>query len=495
MLGDRTAGAAAVTAPLGKVGALDDRIRWLEAHAATAIAVSERRGSLTYGDLQPQLERVHHTLGDVSPGRVLALLPDTTASYLLHLYCFVQGATIIPQSPMLSVHRLTQLLELIRPELVVTSGALLPKYRSVDFGCPVLLAEDGPDVLSTTWTYDGAPSSTPSSQPEVRALLFTSGSTGGPKGVCLSERSITAAAAMNMEMLSLSPGRRSMITVPFFDYYGLIQIHSHVLAGAEIVIGESVAFTVPLIRRAQEAAITDLVGVPYGLRRIFLSADGGAGPLSSLRVIASSSETLTPDVQTMIFSCCPGAEIIDVYGLTEAGRACSRTLREPVSGEFLGRPAAGVRFAGGTPQRPEELVIGGPNVMLGYMTGIAGDGTIAYEPSALVRTGDLGYVETTGDVHILGRSDDLLNIRGTKIHPAEIESVAHEVIGVADARARLLPGPEPEIVLEVQTRPDADIAELRKMLRERLPSQFVPSRIDRVTKVERTALGSKVLRG
>jgi long-chain acyl-CoA synthetase len=474
---------------------LGERLRWLATHAGNAGAVRDRRELLTYGDLPLELDRLNRALGASGLGRVLVILPDNIASYVLHVYCLVNDATIIPQSPMLPAHRLADLLALVRPDTLVTSRSILQKYRSVDFGCPVLLAPEGSDSRGSQWAYDHRPSHGDASrQPEVRVLLFTSGSTGAPKGVCLGEQSIMAAAAMNVEILSLSPSRRSLITVPLFDYYGLIQVHSHILAGAEVVLGESVAFAASLVDQAERAEVTDLVGVPYGLRRIFASLDDGGSRLAGLQMVTSSSDTLVSDVQSLIFSACPGVEIVDVYGLVEAGRACSRRLGEPETGEFVGRPAPGVTITGGAPQRPEGLVIRGPNVMLGYMTEVAVDGTISYEPASCVGSGDIGYVDASDNVHILGRRNDLLNVRGAKIHPSEIESVAHEVAGIADARARLLSGPEPEIVLDVETDDRADLGELRRMLKERLPSQFVPKTINRVLSIDRTSLGSKVIR-
>ena len=137
----------------------------------------------------------------------------------------------------------------------------------------------------------------------------------------------------------------------------------------------------------------------------------------------------------------------------------------------------------------------GPSVMLGYLSQVTADGRVTYAPCQAVHTGDLGYLDTEGNVHLIGRRDDLLNIHGNKIHPIEIESIAIEWPGVADARARVGNGPEPVLILEVvPDGPDPDLGGLRRLLHRRLPIHFVPGRISPVKAIARTELGSKTVR-
>jgi acyl-coenzyme A synthetase/AMP-(fatty) acid ligase len=359
-------------------------------------------------------------------------------------------------------------------------------------GCPVAVANEG-DSGGLEWALSSAPYESVPPQ-DVRALLFTSGSTGEPKGVCLGDGAIASAAEINAKLLGLGPASRSLLTVPLFDYYGLIQIYSHLLARAELVIGESVAFPERVMTQLREVSATTLVSVPYGLNRLFRGAVGKGAP--SLCTVASSSEMLSSDVQAWIFRACRDAELVDVYGLTEAGRACSRRLHEPAQeNEFVGISSPGVSIdSAGDEADPGELSITGSTVMLGYMTGVV-DGQIRFARQESVPTGDLGYVDQAGRVHIVGRRDHLLNIRGDKIHPVEIEAIALEFSSVHDARAHLETGEDLQVVLEVVAKDESvDVAALTKALRSRLPLQFVPSRIDKVAALPRTVLGSKTIR-
>jgi acyl-CoA synthetase (AMP-forming)/AMP-acid ligase II len=360
-----------------------------------------------------------------------------------------------------------------------------------------MIADDG--TAPAGWESEGDIGSAvrgPAS--DVRLIMFTSGSTGEPKGVCLGAGALEAAARMNVEILQLDAARRSLTTVPLFDYYGLIQIHSHLLARSELILGPSVAFPTAVVDAIRDGAVTDLVGVPFGLRRVFRAVDAERAPaLGTLRTVTSSSEQLTEDVLRAIFAVAPAARVVDIYGLTEAGRACSRVIT-PGDGAStsIGTPSRGVHIAAGaSPVAPEELVIEGPNVMLGYLSDVTDDGGIHFEPTACVRTGDLGYRDEHGAIHLAGRSDHLLNVHGTLVHPSQIETVAFASSGVADARARMSGGADSELILElVLDDPGADIDAVRKALRRELAPGLVPQQIALVDAIPHTELGSKTVR-
>lgn len=479
---------------------VEEHLRDRATREAAAIAVRFKARTVTFAELRDALDSVAERVGPVGGVRALAVLPEGLGAYLLHLHFFIGLGTLAPQSPATSRDRLATVISHFRPALLITTPALFRKYDGLDFECPVLLVhEDSSDTGDISWEWSGGtPDPAGESENDVRVVLFTAGSTGVAKGVCLGSRALEAAARMNVGILSLGPGRRSLATVPLYDYYGLIQIYSHLLSGGELVLGETPAFPASVLRQIENAGATDLVGVPFGLRRIFRAAeDIDTRALRRLRVVTSSSETLSPELVQLIFRRSPNATVFDIYGLTEAGRACSHAIRRgEEASRSIGRPSPGVTITGGrSPQEPDELVIQGPNVMLGYLSGISPDGQPLYERCDTVRTGDLGYVDAEGNVTLTGRRDHLLNVRGDKVHPSEIEAVALEWPGVSDARVHLESGAEPELVLEVVTGDvDPGFEPLRRLLRDRLPFHLVPRRIVRVQAIARTELGSKTVR-
>ena len=479
---------------------IEERLQGLARDDGNRVALRCKDRAVTFAGAAEALRALTERVGSLEGIRAVAILPDGVASYLLHLHFFAGGGTLVPQSPAVTPDRLSAILSRLRPGMVVTSPALLPKYAELDFGCPVLLAcEDPKTTEDVSWEWKEAGSEiVTDSESDVRVVLFTSGSTGSPKGVCLGRETIEAAARINVSILSLSRGRRSLATVPLYDYYGLIQIYSHLLAGGELVVGETPIFPASVLRQVERLGVTDLVGVPFGLRQVFrTAAETRDASLSGLKVVTSSSEMLSTDILRLIFEQCPDATVFDVYGLNEAGRASSLAIRRGQEEDrSLGQPSPGVTITAGlSREEPGEILIQGANVMLGYLADVTPEGRLLYEPCDLAHTGDLGFMDGEGKLHLTGRRDDLLNLHGDKIHPLEIESIVLESGGVSDARARVEAAAEPELILEVVTRDsDFDFSALRRLLRERLPFHFVPRRIIPVEAIARTELGSKMVR-
>jgi acyl-CoA synthetase (AMP-forming)/AMP-acid ligase II len=334
---------------------------------------------------------------------------------------------------------------------------------------------------------------------QIQLVLFTSGTTGTPKGVCLSQSNILAAAWMMVDFLSLEVNRRSLVTVPLYDYYGLIQIFGHVLAGASFVFGENIALPGGLFKRIANDQITDLVLVPYTLRQMLqIIGDQGQHIMQKLEVITSSSDVLSDDILGRTFELNPRLRIFNIYGLTEAGRACYREITATTpSSKSIGRPSRGVEVQiDGNRDEPGEIVLRGPNVMEGYLQEVPSD-RIAFLPCKEVRTGDLGYFDENGEIVLLGRSDHMMNLMGVKIHPNEIESIALGISGVQEAFAYVsvnLQG-APSVSLDVVLSDKrGDTNTIFTHMRNGLPRMFVPATINVVSQIRRTELGGKILR-
>jgi L-proline---[L-prolyl-carrier protein] ligase len=472
------------------------------ARAPDSVAVQFRDQALSYRALELALTRLRARYGSVAGVRVVLLLPDSIEAYLLHLHLFIEGAVLVPLSAQSVPARVLQICERVAADLVVMTETLYLAHRA-QLGtrrCALIKAYDATSgEIGQTWAGDAAQAFPVRAGEPVRYLMFTSGSTGTPKGVCLSEQSVLAAADMLVDFLPLDAATRSCVTVPLYDYYGMIQIYGHLLGGGAFCFGFHAGLANRLFQALETFPCSDLVLVPYTLRALLASDASILAPaFARISRLTSSSDALGEDLLAKLFAVAPHVTIVNVYGLTEIGRAVYRKInRDSPRSNSIGRASRGVEVEiQGDEQNPGEIVLRGPNLMLGYLQSADGE-KLAFNPATEMRTGDLGYFNAQGEIMLLGRRDHMINLHGQKIHPGEIEAAALATAEVKEARAYVNKDAAggASIVLEV-VAPGGAVAleKVGELLRRRLPRAFVPTEIKLVPEIRRTEIGAKILR-
>lgn len=308
-------------------------------------------------------------------------------------------------------------------------------------GHSVLLARDG--VLpraygaSAAWVDGGfAPtgSAPPALHPDLRLLLSTSGSTGSPKLVRLSQSNLETNAGAIASYLGLTADDRAITTLPLDYCYGLSVLHSHLAVGASVVLTDLSVAEPTLWDLARTAGVTSFAGVPY----TFDLLDAAGWPeLPSLRLVTQAGGRLAPERVGAVAARGrrEGWELFVMYGQTEA--TARMAYLPPALAEA--HPAAiGVAIPGGTlrlepvdghPADIGELVYAGPNVMMGYAHG-ASDLALGPELSEL-RTGDLARRNDDGLFEVVGRRSRFAKLFGQRIDLDRAETLLtlgdHEV--------------------------------------------------------------------
>ncbi|MEN6620835.1 MAG: class I adenylate-forming enzyme family protein [Smithella sp.] len=471
------------------------------------LAIQFHNSRLSHSELANALDLLTQYFGRPSGKRIIILLPDSIPSYLCHLHFFISGAIVTPVSIRAVTSRIRLLCDKIKPHFIITNSMLRDRHKSVLESFPCILIKNEEINPARGFEYEafglddiltsGQQSFTGHSN-DIRLIAFTSGSTGDPKGVCLSENNILSAAAMMIDFLSLEPSRKSLVTVPLYDYYGFIQIYGHILSQCGFVFGETIGLPDQLFKCIVDEKITDLVLVPYALREMVRRIkESNNNVIKNLKFITSSSDFLTADTISQAFELNPDMKIFNIYGLTEAGRACSKKIdRSSITSNIIGKPSKGVEITiDAPPGEPGEIIIKGPNVMLGYLQDIEND-EVVYDPCSQVNTGDIGYYDKNGDIILVGRLDQMINIKGSKIHPNEIESLALQIPGISDAIVRTGTNEKGDIIIImdiVSIGETTDLNALRAHLRNNLPPYFNPKEINIVPHISRTELGSKIL--
>lgn len=469
-------------------------------------AVCFKDRSVGYDELESLISSYLQDLGGLGEGRVLLLLPDSIESYLSHLALFLAEVCVVPLSPQAKPKRIAAIIDQFEPDLVLTTKGLFSRHKQLFEGrrvCSLGVETEGARVsrvVVSELQSAQEPRGRHGARISSRYVIFTSGTTGEPKGVCLGETTILSAARMMVGFLGLDSSRCSLVTVPLFDYYGMIQIFGHLLAGSRFRFGVSTAFRGSFFEALSADNWTDLVAVPFGLKQMVEHAqEDPSKPLSDLKYITSSSDHLTNELLGSLFELNGGVRVVNIYGLTEAGRAVSNTMtRDSFNASKLGGPSQGVLLEFDKKEDgAHEIILAGPNLMLGYLLAIENGDTV-FEPVTEIRTGDLARQDEHGDWVLVGREDHMINWHGSKIQPAEIEEPALRLPFVRDARVVIgecSESGENCIQLEIVGALDENqFAELQSRLKSEVPSLFIPHCINLVDSIARSEIGSKVLR-
>jgi long-chain acyl-CoA synthetase len=277
-------------------------------------------------------------------------------------------------------------------------------------------------------------------------LVYTSGSTGFPKGVMMTHQNVDAAATSITSYLGMRTDDVVMNVVPISFDYGLYQLIMAAKVGATVVLEKSFAFPQAIFKRMAEERVTGFPLVPTMAAMILQMRSLPEGATEHLRFITNTAARAAAraypaparDVSpTRAFSRC-----------TARPRASAAPICRPRSSTAVRAPSASPSPAPKpmSPTRPAaplphgevgELVVRGPHVMKGYWENpeatarALGEGRFPWE--RVLKTGDLFRADAEGFLYFLGRKDDIIKTRGEKVAPKEVETVLYMLDGVSDA--------------------------------------------------------------
>jgi fatty-acyl-CoA synthase len=477
-------------APTANVGG------WLRARAALhperAAIVCEPSGArLTYRELDRLADRVAAALARAGVGvgdRVAVALPSEPVYLALYFAAARLGAILIPLNTRLTRHELDFQIADAEPRLAIRGDA-------VDLS---------PPASGRLWSADELRAALPERAPECalapggeapHVLMYTSGTTGTPKGALLPHRK-TLYNTLNAEIyFGLREGDVVVAPVPLFHSFGLKILSVPALfCGATVVIVERFDAS-GLQQVVRRHAGTLLGAVPVMWQRM-LRAGVDREALRSLRLAFSAGAAL--DVETIREFAALGIPLVQGYGQTETSILCCLDAEHAVSrAGSVGRPVryGEVRIAdeaGRTqpPLVPGEVVVRGPILMLGYWR--RPEETAASRLDGWLRTGDLAIADAEGFVTLVGRSKELYISGGENVYPAEVERVLETHPDVAEAAVVGVEDPEwgeSGRAFLVPARRPLDTEAVLAWARERLARYKLPREVVLVDELPRTASG------
>jgi malonyl-CoA/methylmalonyl-CoA synthetase len=428
---------------------------------------------LTYGETWERAGRLANGLraAGVGPGdRVALQIEKSPEAILTYLACVRAGAVLLPMNPAYTDEEVEHLVADAAPTLVVR------------------------DLATVADLIHGQPSDLddhPVEPDDLAALLYTSGTTGRPKGAMLSQRNLTSNAATLHRLWGFRPDDVLLHVLPVFHTHGLFVATNCVLANGTPMI--FLPRFDPDLVFDHLGRTTVLMGVPTHYTRLLADPRLTPEACSHVRLFVSGSAPLLPTAHDA-FRARTGHAILERYGMTETSMIASNPLdgeRRPGTVGFP-LPDVDVRLADVDEHGVGGIEVRGPNVFAGYRGRPDLDAT-EFRPDGHFRTGDLGSFDADGYLRIVGRSKDLVISGGLNVHPAEVEEAIDALPGVLESAVVGMPdddlGEAVVAVVVTEAGASVDPDELRAQLRSRLAGFKVPKRVVVVTSLPRNAMG------
>ena len=408
-----------------------------------ALVCGEER--LNYAQVEEQANRIAWALieAGVERGDRVAILLENSVEAVLSIFgASKAGAAFVVINPTTKPQKLRRLLDDCAPRVLITDQQRQGQMQSVLPLTFSLLACPFPHILASGRSERPPEQGTES---DLAAIIYTSGSSGRPKGVMLSHRNMVAAATSIISYLENTEDAVILDVLPLSFDYGLYQVLMGFMVGATVVLERSFAFPGAVLGTIARERVTGLPGVPTIFAILLQLKDLASHDLSSLRYLTNTGSALPVSHVRRLRELLPQVKIYLMYGLTECKRVSylppEQVDRRPGSvGRAMPKVEAYVVREDGSragPGEVGELVVSGKNVMLGYW-GLPEETAEVLRPGPasgerLLMTGDLFYADEEGYLYFVGRRDDIIKSRGEKVSPKEVEEVIAQLPGVAQA--------------------------------------------------------------
>jgi amino acid adenylation domain-containing protein len=453
----------------------------------------ERR--VTFAELDRQARQVTATIRTAAGGAedpIGIFMPRQAETFAAVLGCLTAGLPWVPLDTAQPAQRLASLIAMAGCRTVMTLGTLAPKLpRGVQ---PLLLDPDAP-----IWRAEPGGQG-PTAASDTAYVLFTSGSTGVPKGVVGSTRALMNRLAWMYDAYPFQPGEVCCCKTSIGFVDSVWEMLGPLLAGVPIVVVPDDVVLDPqaFADLLSEHRVSRIVLVPTLLRVLLDHLPDLGERLRDLRTWTVSGETLTGNLAARFMQACPGRLLINVYGSSEVAADVlvhEVTPADVDHGVPIGRPIANTQVyvldRAGQPAPvgvPGILHAGGACLALGYWRrpDLTAErfvpNPIPGAPSpTLFNTGDRGCYREDGEILYLGRKDSQVKLRGVRVELGEITAALLADASVRQAAAVVVgEGDDQRLVAFVvgQANGPAPAADaLRAALRETLPTVMVPSSV------------------
>ncbi len=501
-------------------------------HPADARAVHDGDRWHTWGTLRRRAGAVAagiQALGVSPDDRVAVVWPTSVDFVVAYLGVLGAGAVCVPLNPNSPAAELADEFAAVEPAVILAGGAAAEVVTALAAtGARHVVVPSAASPGTVTWEeLSGSGSDSGSGagaeaedegglalpvvergDGDLAVLLFTSGTAGSPKPAMLTHGNLSA----NVRQMLALPGEMvraddvALAAFPLFHIFGLnVALGLVIATGSAVVLQERFDAGASLAK-VRDLGVTALLGVPAMFSAwadLPESGGGDSGPLAGVRIAIAGAASLPIDVATR-FERRYGVPLWQGYGLTEAAPAVATSLGTPRHRPgSVGHPLPGVEVRlvdendeDALDGDPGEIWVRGPNVFAGYWRDATATARVLVD--GWLHTGDVGIIGEDGDLFVVDRQKDVINVSGFNVFPAEVERVIATLDGVAEAVVLGKPDPVTEESVEavVVARAGATLGaqDVRAHCQRSLAHYKCPTTVRFVTELPRGLVGKALRR-
>ena len=487
------------------------RIESLAAAQPSRRALTEADRTLDYASLWKQActfaaRLVEH--GVVVGDRVAVILPNCIEAVIATYGTWLAGAVIVPLNAQAKARDFEPWLLHSGARVVVLDpahrDAMLAVQAMPDQPLLVVTGNDAAPSEAKRWnelfgTLAERPAITCDEQ-ALATIVYTSGTTGQPKGVMLSHANLAANVQSIIGYLGLTAEDSIVSILPFYYSYGASVLHTHLAVGARLVIETNLVFPHLMVETMARERVSGFSGVPSTYVLLLDRVPLADYDLSALRYLTQAGGAMAPAVTERLQAALPRARLFVMYGQTEATARLAWLPPERLA-DKLG--AVGVAIPGVQLEVRDEhgaqvsaLTVGevwarGTNIMLGYWHDATTTASVLVD--GWLKTGDMGHFDAEGFLFLSGRRSDMIKTGAHRVHPKDVEEVIAEIAGIHEVAVI---GVDDDVLGQVIKAfvvfgegADPSLDRIRAHCRERLANYKIPKFIESVADLPKTASG------
>lgn len=456
------------------------------------LAVIDGKAEYTYSEFYTKIKEAATALSKlgVCKGDYVVIECSQDVRYLvLDFACEMLGSVFVPVEKKAVDSRVTEIYTETKAKCIIgqTDYSAIGKWYALD----TVLTEDMPvkeDIESIPDAND------------VAEILYSTGTTGKPKGIVLSHRANVAVAENIMYGTEMNQETVEIIPMPLSHSHGLRTCYANLINGSCVVIIDGITNIGGFFKMIDTYHVNALdISPTLGKLLVKIAKKALEQYSTQFDYIELGTAVLDDDLKEELKALFPKTRLYNFYGSTEAGRSCAYDFNKEDYTKCIGYPSRHAKFFVTDENKNEMesskdnlglLAISGDMMMEGYFN--SPELTKETVVDGVIYTTDLGYIDKTGKVYVFGRADDVINYKGIKISPEEIETVASAYEGVADsacvAAEDKVCGQVPKLFIQVEN-PDFDKREYMAYLRVNLEASRVPTKVEIIDEIPRTSNG------